>query len=168
MVEVLQGEVHVAHVAIAAGPVVPIDRVLSVQLDGPREVLDGLFKIEEAVPHKTPPVEGRCVSSIQGQHLVEVLKGLPQLLPTHLLADSTKVMQRRDVALLQPNGLDVVSLSLLQLTHFVPAEGPVVERLEVGIVQLDSPSVVLDRILVIPLLPVGEPSIVVEVSLGAL
>lgn len=77
-------------------------------------------------------------------------------------------MKRRSVVLLKSDRLDVVSLCLFKLANFVPAEGSVVKGFEMLPIQLNGPGIVKDGILVFPLLPVSETSIVVEVCFGAL
>jgi hypothetical protein len=63
--------------------------------------------------------------------------------------------------------MQVVLLCLFQLADLVPAEGSVVERLEMFGVQVDGPGIVLYGLHVVPLLPVREATIVVEIGLAS-
>jgi len=78
------------------------------------------------------------------------------------------MVQSRCVALLKCYRLDVVSLCFLELTNFVPTKGSVVVALEMLTIKLNGSSIVMNSILVIPLLPVSEAPIVIEVCFGTL
>ena len=92
-IEVLARTLHLAHVTIAAGSVMPVDGVPPVEVDGSREILDGLLEVEEAVPDEPPPVVGGRVGGVQGEDLVEGVQGQGQPVATQLLPDCTQVMQ---------------------------------------------------------------------------
>ena len=56
---------------------------------------------------------------------------------------------------------------LLKLSHFVPTKRTIIVCLEVFRVEVNCPRIILDSILVLTLLPVGETSIMIEISLSA-
>lgn len=141
----------------------PVDCVLTIEINRLGEVFDGLIEVEKPVPDKTSPVIRGRISLIQVKHLVEVFECLCESIAPHFLSDRPQVMQCRDVVSLQLNRLYVVVLCLLELADLVPAERTVVVRLEMLRVELYGLRVVHYGQLVLALLPVGEPSIVVEI-----
>lgn len=155
-------------VAVAAGPVVPVDGVLFVQLHSGREVCDGLVVLEEAVPYEAAPVVRWRVLRVQLDHLVEVLQGQVEPVAADLLPDRAQVVDRLHVGRLQLDRAQVVFLSLGQVVGLVPAEGAVVVGLEVAAVELDRARVVRYRSVEVALLPVSEAPVVIEVSLPRL
>ena len=75
------------------------------------------------------------------------------------------MMQCAYVAALQLACLPVVSLSFLELAQLVPAECAIVVGLEVSLVKLNGTRVVLDRALILTLLPVSKTAVVVKVCI---
>lgn len=87
-----------------------VDWVLVVDLNGLGKVLDGLVVLLEPVPNQASSVVTRSVVRIQDNHFVEVFKGKTQLVSSHLLANSAKVVESRDVLWLEIHRGEVVGL----------------------------------------------------------
>ena len=72
MVEILQRSLHLPHIPIAACAIMPIDRILIVELYSFAEVLNRLFEVKEAIPHESSSIKGWSIALIKIQHLVEI------------------------------------------------------------------------------------------------
>ena len=62
-------------ITIATGSIMPVDRVLLIELHSRREVLNSLVILQKAIPDQSTSIEGRGILAIQFDNLVEVFKG---------------------------------------------------------------------------------------------
>jgi len=155
-----------SRVTVTTGAVVPIDRILFVQLNSCREVLNGFVVFEEAVPDETSTVIGWRILRIELNHSVEVFERKVEAIAAYFLSHGAQMVDSLHVGGLELNGAQVVLFCLLQVVRFVPAKSSVVKRLEVVLVEFDCFRVVSDCRIEVTLLSVGKAPIVVEVSLA--
>ena len=73
-------------------------------------------------------------------------------------------MQCRHITRLQLTGSDVVLFGLVQLWLLIVAEGPIIERLKMWVIEFNCLGVVGNRMFIISIFAVCEPPIVIEVS----
>ena len=74
-------------ITIATGSIMPVDRVLLIELHSRREVLNSLVILQKAIPDETSPIECRSILAIQFDNLVEIFKGELKSIAAHFLTD---------------------------------------------------------------------------------
>ena len=74
-------------ITIATGSVMPVDRILLIELHSRRKVLDSLVILQKAIPDETSPIECRSILAIQFDNLVEIFKGELKSIAAHFLTD---------------------------------------------------------------------------------
>ena len=153
-------------ITIATGSIMPVDRVLLIELHSRRKVLDSLVILQKAIPDQSTSIEGRGILAIQFNNLVEIFKGELKSIAAHFLTDGAQVVDSLDVGSLQLYGTQVVFLRFCELASLIPTEGPIVVCLEMVLIKLDSPRVVSNCGVKVALLAIGKATIMVEIGLS--
>ena len=82
---------------MAACPIMPIDSILLVKLNGWSEVGYSLIIIEETIPDKAPAVISRSILWIKFDYFIEICESELKSIATNFLPDRAQVMYCLDI-----------------------------------------------------------------------
>ena len=102
-----------SRVSVATGPIMPVNCILFVEINGCREVTYRLIILKESIPDKSPAIVSGCVLRVKLYDFVKVFKSKVQSIATNLLSYCAKMMNSLHIRWLQLNCLQVILFSFL-------------------------------------------------------